>query len=180
VQDAFDRMKLIREKLDKAERRAIVSLSLIREMVFEYLLVEKGYSRDEIETDKAFEVIVDDMAEKAAVDYTIRIGGRRFMAVKCSPGALESRERHLISFARVVDEYQIPYALVTDGVQARLLDTLTGKLISEGLDSIPDRLQAGKMAEAAGRIRYPQERMEKEKRILLAFDTIKCTEECCE
>ena len=178
--EGFDRAKLIREKLDKAEEQAIMSLSLIREMVLEYLLVVKGYSRDEIEPDRAFEITVDDKAEKTAVDYVIRIDGKRFMVIKCSPGALESRERHLVSFARVVDEYQIPYALLTDGVKARLLDTLTGALISEGLNSIPERLQAGEMVKVAEFIPYPRERMEREKRILLAFDTIKCTEESCE
>ncbi len=119
-------------------------------------------------------------SEKTAVDYLIKINGKRLMAIKCSPGALESRERHLISFARVVDDYQIPYALVTDGSQARLLDTLTGKLVSEGLISIPEKGQAGEMVETAKFIPYPPERMEKERRILLAFEAIKCTEESCE
>ncbi|HXX58075.1 MAG TPA: type I restriction enzyme HsdR N-terminal domain-containing protein [Thermodesulfovibrionales bacterium] len=180
MSEAFDREKLIREKIGKTEERAVMSLSLIREIVLEYLLGEKGYSREEIETDRIFDITVDGRTERTAVDYLMKIGGKRFMAIKCSPGALESRERHLISFARVVDAYQIPYALVTDGFQARLLDTITGKLVSEGLDSIPEAAQARDVVKTAELIPYPAERMEKEKRILLAFESIKCTEESCE
>ena len=102
------------------------------------------------------------------------------MVIKCSPGALESRDRHLISFARVVDSYQIPFAVVTDGARARVLHTVSGKLLSEGLDSVPDRARADEMSRAMEPVPYPAERMEREKRILLAFDSIKCTEESAE
>jgi hypothetical protein len=177
MSEASDRLKLIEEKIRAREETSVMGLSLIREVVREFLLSDKGYAADDIETDRRFEIILDDKTEFTSVDYLISFNQKRFMAIKCTPGALESRERHLIAFARVVGECQIPYALVTDGSRARLLDTAIGKVIAEGLDSIPDRKRAAEMTEAAKFTPCAPERIEKEKRILLAFESISCTQE---
>ncbi|MGD0885869.1 MAG: type I restriction enzyme HsdR N-terminal domain-containing protein [Thermodesulfovibrionales bacterium] len=173
----FDRQRLVREKIEKSEEKAVKQLSLIRESIRDYLVAAKGYREDDIERDTVFEIRVDEKREYISVDYIINLNGVRFMVLKCSPGALESRERHLVSFARVVDTYQIPFAMVTDGFRARLLDTVTGKLLAEGLDSIPDRSQAEEMIRATTLTAYQSERMEREKRVLLAFEAIECTKE---
>ncbi len=172
-----EHQKIIKEKIVEIESRAATSLELIRGMVMDYLLNEKGYSREDIEQDKGFDILLDDYTTPASVDYIIKLGGRRFMAIKCSPGALESRERHLIAFARVADSYQIPFAAVTDGFYTRVLEVISGKPISEGLASIPDRLKSVEILKEIEPAPYPVEKIEREKRILLAFDSIKCTEE---
>lgn len=175
-----DRQKLIEEKLDKKEAEMMKSLALIRQTMRDFLINEKGYSHSDVEYDKGFEIILDDRKTLTSVDFIIKLNGIRLMVIKCSPGSLESRERHLISFARVVDSFQIPFAVLTDGSYARILDTLSGKLIAEGLNSIPDRAQAVEIVNSIELIPYPPERMDREKRILLAFDVIKCTEELLE
>ncbi len=175
--EGFDRRKLIEEKIAEGKSQAVMSLALIREIVREYLLNEKGYSQEDIEHDREFDITLDDYSASTSVDYIIKLNGRRFMAIKCSPGALESRERHLISFARIADSYQIPLAVVTDGFHARMLDAISGKLISEGLDSLPERSKAIEILKGIEPLPYPAGKIEKEKRILLAFDAIKCTEE---
>lgn len=177
MSEVFDRKKLIEEQIKKTEETAIMGLSLIRQVVREFLVSGKGYTDEDIETDRSFEVVLDNKSEFASVDYIITINGRRFIAIKCSPGALESRERHLVSFSRVAERYRIPFAMVTDGARARLLDTATGKPVSEGLESIPDKKRAKEMIESMKFAPCPAERVEKEKRILLAFDAISCTEE---
>jgi len=178
--DEFDRQRLIEERIRSAEARAVVSLEVIRDRVKGFLVSEKGYSENDIECDREFEIIVDGKGTLTSVDYIIKLGDTRFMVIKCSPGSLESRERHAVSFARVVDSHQIPFAVVTDGSKARILDVLSGRLISEGLDSIPDRSQAIEVIRSMELIPYPPERLDREKRILLAFDVIKCKEELCE
>ena len=97
------------------------------------------------------------------------------MIVKCSIGALVSRERQAVACARLMDSYQIPFAVVTDGNDAILLDTLTGKAINEGLEKIPSRDELKAMTEKVEFKELSPERLEKEKRILLAFDSIKCS-----
>jgi len=175
-----DRQKLIEEKIGHAEAKASMGLTLIRQVIRDLLLNEKGYSEEDMEVDRQFEIIQDNSRASVSVDYILTLSGKRVMVIKCSPGALESRERHIVSFARVVDSYQIPFAVVTDGLHARILNAESGKLISEGLDSIPSRSQATEILQSTELKPYPAGRMDREKRILLAFDVIKCTQESCE
>lgn len=175
-----DRQKIVEEKIRKAETGAQTRLAIIREVVKDLLTHDKGYTDDDVEVDAGFDIVVDGQRTPLSVDYILRLQGRRFMLIKCCPGAMESRERHLVAFARVVDAYQIPYATVTDGVHARMLDAVKGSVVAEGLDAIPARQQAIDLMNSVEFRPYPAERMEREKRILLAFESIKCTEESCE
>ena len=162
---------LIKKEIDAAESE----LSSIRQDMEKFLLEKKGYSENEIEKDREFEVLIENERCKSRTDIIISIDGKRLILIKCSVGALVSRERQAVACARVLDSYQIPFAVVTDAVDAIALDTLTGKVISEGMESIPSR---NELTELIGSIEFkklPPERAEKEKRILLAFDAIKCT-----
>ena len=180
MSEECDRSKLIEEKIGHAEARASMGLTLIRQVIREFLLNVKGYSEEDMEVDRQFEIVQDASGVSVSADYILTLSGKRFMVIKCCPGALESRERHIVSFARVVDAYQIPFAVVTDGLHARILDAVSGDLVSEGLDSIPGRSEAMEILQSTARKPYPAGRMEREKRILLAFDAIKCTQESCE
>jgi len=180
MSEGCSRQKLIEEKIGHAEAKASTGLALVRQVVKDFLLREKGYFEEDIEVDRQFEIVQDNFSVSVSVDYILSLGGKRFMVIKCSPGALESRERHIVSFARVVHTYQIPFAVVTDGSHARILDTVAGKLVSEGLDSIPSRSQSAEILQSTELRPYPIGRMDREKRILLAFDVIKCTQESCE
>ncbi len=180
MQGDADRRRIIEARLSKTEARAVADLALIRQAIREYLTQVKGYLDEEIEEGTEFEIKVDEVSVGVSVDYILKRLGRRFAVIKCSPGALESRDRHLISFARVVDSYQIPIAVVTDGSQARILDVISGKLVAEGLASIPSGAEADEIVRSMKLVPCPAERIVREKRILLAFDAIKCTEESCE
>ena len=62
------------------------------------------------------------------------------MIIRYGPGSLVSRERSALAAARVLnDEYRIPLAVVTNGRDAVLLDTVTGKVLDQGMKAIPDR-----------------------------------------
>jgi hypothetical protein len=179
--ECFDRAKLVREKIEAAEAKAESGLQVIREVVLDILIHDKGYSEADLEQDRSFEIVLGAERIPVAVDYIICLEGKRLAAIKCSPGAIESRERHLIAFSRVADAAaSIPLAVVTDGAKVRVLDTRTGKVVGEGFGAIPDRKSAGELLDPANFAPYAAEKIEKEKRILLAFDAIRCTRESCE
>jgi hypothetical protein len=96
------------------------------------------------------------------------------MIIKCAAGSLDSRERQAVAAARVIASPPLPVAVVADPVSAEVLDVATGKMIGEGFGAIPTREQL----EVILKQNVPQpldaKRLEKEKRILLAFDAIKC------
>ncbi|MEW6410745.1 MAG: type I restriction enzyme HsdR N-terminal domain-containing protein [Nitrospirota bacterium] len=150
----------------------------IRQGIERFLVEEKGYSKEDVEVDKEFEISIDGEVNRSKVDIIVCVEEKRFMIIRCARGSLVSREREVISCARTFDVYQIPFAIVTNGEDAEVLDTVTGEVISCGLGAIPSKREA---LEAIKRIefkRLPKERIEKEKRIFLAFDAIKCPLKC--
>ena len=162
---------LIKKEIDAAESE----LSAVRLDIEKFLLEKKGYSESEIEKNREFEVLIGNEQCKSGTDIIISIDGKRLILIKCSVGALVSRERQAVACARVFESYQIPFAIVTDAIDAIVLDTLTGNVAGEGLAKIPSR---NELLELTGKIEFKKlspERAEKEKRILLAFDSIKCT-----
>ncbi len=175
--DASDRIKLINEKvrlMQDAERHQV---DAVRQGMLEFLARHKGYLADDIEKDPKFRVRVGGCEEDTSTDFIIRLGGRRFMAVQCAAASVDSRIRHIVAFSRVVDEHQIPLALVTDGENTRLIDTLTGKVISEDLQAVPSRQESLELMERTDFTPCPPGRLEGERRILLAFDSVRCRPE---
>jgi len=98
------------------------------------------------------------------------------MIIRYGPGSLVSRERSAIAAARILNPvYRIPLAVVTNGEDAELLDTRTGKILGYGLDSIPD---CDSTAALIHQLEFlaPVEKIQKELelRILNAFDLERC------
>jgi len=150
----------------------------IRQGIERLLIEEKGYSKKDIEVDREFEIVIGEEINRSKVDLIVSVEEKIFMIIKCARGSLISREREVLSCARIFDTFIIPFAVVTNGEDAEILDTISGEVISCGLGAIPSKNQA---LEALGRIefkRLPEKRIEKEKRIFLAFDAFKCPSEC--
>jgi hypothetical protein len=172
MSDHSERQKKIMEKAKEQEEDEQYLTEAIRQVILK-VLAEKGYSPEDIETDRKFTIRVGDMEETVSTDFIIRLGGKRLIAIKCS-SALDTRERQIVSLSRVVDSHQIPLSVLTDGIVARLMDTVSGKTLSEDMDSLPSRQKALRLLEDTEFRAYPPERAEREKRILLAFESISC------
>jgi hypothetical protein len=169
-----DREKLVANKIQAEDEREAQATCDAKELVRE-VLKNKGYADDEIEVAPSFTVTSGDRTETVSTDYIIRLEGRRFMAIKCTM-AIESRERHAVSFARIVDDTMIPYAAVTDGLRVHIMDTATGAVVAETscVDAFPPREDAMKEFERTEFHPYPPERREKETRVLMAFECVAC------
>ena len=140
-----------------------------------YLLKEKkGYDPGDVRKGLAFEVMLGQEAFWSSADFIVSVEGRMGMIIKCAAGSLDSRERQAVAAARVIDSPPVPVAVVADPVTAVVLEVAGGKVIGEGFGAIPTKEQlreilSGKMPQT-----LDERRLEKEKRILLAFDAIKC------
>ncbi|MDA8388601.1 MAG: hypothetical protein M0Z58_08080 [Nitrospiraceae bacterium] len=165
-----DHEKMVLDKLLEEERRGVMLTGFIRENVYEFLTRRKGYREEEIEVDVPFEVSTEREKEVCSVDFIVKAAGRRIIAIKCALSALESIERHALAFSRVAGG--IPISVVTSSDYSRVLDTETGRLVSEELASIPDRAAA--LSEQFRPLSIPEERLRMERRILLAFNTLAC------
>lgn len=144
-----------------------------RQAVAQYLVNEKGYSKDDIEVDVKIEMSIGGEPYHSQVDLVVRVNSRklRFMAIKCVAGSLGSREREIVAAARLLDDFQIPTAVVSDGKTAIVLDTVSGKKTGEGLEAIPSKAAGISILDSYQPVSLPPERLEREKLIFRTYDS---------
>jgi hypothetical protein len=170
-----DREKFILEIIKEEEQIETAQLGGIKQKVFEFLIKEKQFKPEEIETDTEFRITLSDSEITVHIDFVLNISSASFILILCRPTAIESWERYIISSAKVIKDYQIPYAVVTDGEDARIIDVLTGRLIGKSLSKLFNRKEALNKMKDFKKIPCPANRLEKEKRIVYAFEGIKCS-----
>ena len=148
----------------------------IRQDISRFMVEEKGYSREELIPRLYIETLFSTSFVRSTIELTVEIEGRQFMVIRYGPGSLVTRERSAIAAARVLNpDYQIPLAVVTNGQDAELIETATGKILGNGLESIPDRRQAEQLISTLNfPTRQHDQALEREKRILNAFDVERC------
>jgi len=162
---------ILDQELDDGENLAAEA----RRMV-EYLLLEKkGYTREEVRKQVVFDVILGQETAHSSVDFLVTVEGKKAMVIKCASGSLSSRERQAVAAARLLDSPPVPIAVVADPATAEVLDVMTGKVVGEGFGAIPVRDQILAVLSEKEPKPLSPERIEKEKRILLAFDAIRCS-----
>jgi hypothetical protein len=171
--ERFDREDLVRKKVREEEEAEHLATKDAHDLTYELLTEQKGYRPEEIEVDRPCPVSVGELHEDVSVDFIVSIEGRPSLAVKCSM-AMESRERHVLAFARVALDDMIPYAVVTDGLSAIVLETAAGRRLGEGLHAIPSRERTLLDMERIPRETLPAIRREREARVLLAFECASC------
>ena len=123
-----------------------------------------------MEVDVPLELMVAGKPYSSRIDLVVGVEDRRMMAVKCAAGSLGSREREILAAARLLEAYQIPISIVTDGKSAMVLDTVSGEKTGEGLESIPNRDALSEMLKKTEWIPFPEKRREREKLIFRSYD----------
>jgi hypothetical protein len=169
-----DREKLIRDKIKEEELIDMMQLRGINQMLWEMLTKEKGFNPEEIEINPEFRLQLSNCEANVSVDFIINISSVSFMVIRSVSTAIESWERYIVAFARAVKDYQIPYAAVTDGENFRIYDVLSGSLLPEFTKGLFNRQEALNLMKDFQKIPCPANRQEKEKRIVYAFEGIKC------
>lgn len=171
-----EREALIGGIIKEQEQIFAQSIGYIQRMVIDKLL-ELGYKLSEIEINKSYHVIVSDREEFTTyVDIMVTVDGKTIMAIKCTPTSIDSWQRFMFAFCRVVEPYQIPYAFITDGQDGRLINILSGEVIET--PQIPSRQELLDKLSNVEFVSYDREKLPKERRILYAFDAIKCCPTC--
>jgi hypothetical protein len=109
---------------------------------FEKFLVEtQGYEKEEIRVNVPLTVQFKGEDYPSSIDLVVCLKDRAVMAVTCVAGSIGSYEREILAGARLVETYQIPFAVSTDARDAVVMDTLTGKIMGKGLAAVPSRKQ---------------------------------------
>ncbi|MBF0505236.1 MAG: type I restriction enzyme HsdR N-terminal domain-containing protein [Nitrospirae bacterium] len=169
-----ERALLLSQKVQAEEYIASLRLNHIQKVMVEFLIFRKGYDKSDLEINRGFTVQLPECTFTVSADIIINIQGRRLISIKCAESSLESWERHAVAFCRVADQCLIPYAVISDSEHAKMLNAADATVFAEGLDAIPSRREAERLlGETDFKICISQ-KAEKEKRILYAFEAVKC------
>jgi hypothetical protein len=153
-----------------------------RQKLAHLLLHQRGYGKSEIESNR--ELLVNAGGQRAIlkIDFAIVLSGIAGMIVRYGPGSLVTRRRPALAASRLVAPYQIPVVVVTNGEDAEVLDGSTGKVLSQGLDSVPARADLKRRLSSYDTPPVSGLRREMEARILYAFevdDSCPCDDTIC-
>lgn len=153
-----------------------------RQQLARLLVEEKGFAKAELEPRLVIETLFNSIFVRSVIDLTVSLNGQRLLILRYGPGSLVTREKPALAAARVLDPACcIPLAVVTNGLDAELLETAAGKVLTVGMAAIPDRAQLVELA-AQHPPRPPLTGPERERnlRVLNAFDLeVCCRKERC-
>jgi hypothetical protein len=144
-----------------------------RQAIERFLVDQKGYLKADIQIDADIEMIVAGELYRSQLDLVVSVDGgkTRFMVIRCVAGSLGSREREIVAAARLLDNYQIPFSIVSDGKTAIVLNTVSGKKTGEGMDTIPSKKEAIEKLNSLDLLPFPKDRVEREKLIFRTYDS---------
>ncbi len=143
-----------------------------RQFIARHLVVNCGYMKDEIVPRLAIPVEVDGKTGKFRVDFAIRATGFTDMIVVFRPGSLVTRQRPVLSAARLLDARVAPLSVITNGKDAIVMDTASGAVIGAGIENIPARNELLQWVDQHPHALLPEDRKDKEERILFAMEIL--------
>jgi hypothetical protein len=108
-----------------------------RQKLARHLVEQCGYAKKELTSRFQLTVTACERRAIIPVDFMVTLSGKVGMVIKYGPGSLVTRHNPAIAISRVIQPYQIPLVVVTNGEDAHIIDCQTGKLIGEGLMNIP-------------------------------------------
>ena len=153
-----------------------------RQKIARLLVNHKGYQKKDIKP--RVDLLVQAGKNRAIlkIDFLVRLSGKTCMIIKFGPGSIVTRRRPLLAASRILAIYQIPIAVVTNGEDAEVLEGASGRVISQGLERIPDRKQLMDIIREHHFNRIPAKRAEMESRILYCYEvdgSCPCDEDVC-
>ncbi len=147
-----------------------------RQRIARYLVEEKGYKKTEIASRIPLTVEVDGQSGNTRIDFMIRIHDTAYAIIMYGPGSLVSRQKPALAAALLIEPYRIPLAVVTNGIDAHVMETQKGKVTGKGFAAIPDRETAVKEIQAMEKSPVSKDRREKARRILYVMDILTAKE----
>ena len=108
-----------------------------RQKIARYLVNTLGFDKKQIEAGRNLFIQTAGRTAEIRVDFLVYQNNQAVMVIKYAPGSLVTRRLSTRALSRLVFDYQIPFAVITNGEDAELISSKTGKVEGEGLSSIP-------------------------------------------
>jgi len=151
------------------ERRIDTHDERYRQKISKHLVQTLGHAKEDIQQNIVLTIAAGDQRASIRVDFLIDQADKTCMLIKYAPGSLVTRRLSNLALSRVLLPYQIPVIVTTNGEDAEIINGL-GKLIGQGLDSIPSKTNLEKL-EISESFPVISERLhEKASRIAYAYE----------
>lgn len=110
-----------------------------RQALGRLLVEEKGFPKEQIKAKVKLAYLVDGKEFERPLDYVVydEADNPILVVIFCS-GEVGSYERETVCAGRLIDGGPVAYALVTDTMDASLMDVRTGDVVAHGMKALPD------------------------------------------
>ncbi|MEW5734916.1 MAG: type I restriction enzyme HsdR N-terminal domain-containing protein [Thermodesulfobacteriota bacterium] len=142
-----------------------------RQAVEKFLLSEKGYFPEDILVSVPFSYELEGRTLSSEMDLLVRVQDAPAMVIRCVAGSVFSYEREALAAARIAMKTPIPVAVATDGREASVLDTSTGKSMGKGMEAIPGRETLISFAREEPLPGLSPDKLQREKLIYRTYDS---------
>ena len=143
-----------------------------RQKVARFLVEKKGYLKNDIASNIRLPISTDGNNAEVRIDFVVSVDQKTIMIIRYAPGSLVTRERPSVAAARLIESYEVPVTVVTNGQDAEIIDTPSGRVIAHGFDGIPSRKDVPAIIDGTEFQSIPAKQAEKEARILYVFDVV--------
>ncbi len=153
-----------------------------RQTLAKLLVEQRGFAKEELEPRLTIETLFGTTFVRSMIDLTVSVGSQRLFVLRYGPGSLVTREKPALAAARLIDpSCCLPLAVVTNGQDAELLETGSGKVLASSMTAIPSRARAEELLkEYPPRLPLTGAERERNLRVLNVFDLeVCCRQERC-
>lgn len=110
-----------------------------RQAIARLLIEKKGYSTSEIIQNQRLRLHAGNRKAELKIDFLITLAEKVHILIKYAPGSLVTRRLSTLALSRIVEPYQVPIVVITNGEDAEIMDGQTGKVVATGMANIPGR-----------------------------------------
>ncbi|MDZ7665123.1 MAG: type I restriction enzyme HsdR N-terminal domain-containing protein [Desulfotignum sp.] len=110
-----------------------------RQKIARHLVEVCGFEKNQIESGRQITVKAGSKTGLLKMDFLVCVGEKTAMMIRFAPGSLVTRRLPNLALSRIVFSYQIPVVVTCNGEDAEIIDGVTGKVIGQGFDAIPDK-----------------------------------------
>jgi hypothetical protein len=142
----------------------------LRQKIARFLVEKKGYDKGDISARIPLTAAAGNKRAVLKVDFCICMLEKRLMIVKYGPGSLVTRRRPALSASRLIEPYQIPLVVVSNGIDAEVMNGADGKILGESLSAIPGKKEVLAEFNKFDFTEISPERALLESRILYAYE----------
>lgn len=143
----------------------------LRQALAKLLVEDRKYPRELIRSKYDLAFSVNGEPHSVAIDLAVfSEHGEPLLALFFCPGEVGTFVRESLAAARIHLPAPFPLVLVTDSMELHLVETKSGELLGQGFNAVPLWSALGDVASAHPCPQFGEDRLDKERRILAAYD----------